>query len=161
MKGKGGLHDLSVRTPIIFHWQGRLPPSMNATSLVSSMDIVPTLLDLAGAEIPSGLPGKSLRPLLEGTGGIQEREALIGYSDNRRSFETVMGAPAEGYYVRTHRWHFLWYADSGETVLYDVTVDPRGERDASGTRSDLVARFKAMVADWKQGMGMTGRVAIH
>lgn len=161
LKGKGGLYDLSVRTPIIFHWAGRFVPSANATSLVSSMDIAPTILDLAGAEIPEGLPGQSLRPLLEGSGGIREREALIGYSDNRRSFETVMGVAAEGYYVRTHRWHFLWYADSGEMVLYDVTVDTRAERDLSEARPDLVARFKAMVQDWKQEMGMTGRVAIH
>ena len=161
MKGKGGLYDLSVRSPIIFHWHGRLEPDFNESSLVSSMDIVPTVLDFAGAEIPEGLPGRSLRPLLERTGPIDERTALIGYSDNRRSLTNVMGEPAEGYYVRTHRWHFIHYADTGETILYDVTVDPRGSSNLGGTRPDLVERFKSMIEDWKGEMGMTDRIPIH
>ena len=161
LKGKGGLYDLSVRTPIIFHWHGRLEADFNESSLASSMDIVPTILDFAGAEIPDGLPGQSLRPLLEGTGSIDERTALIGYSDNRRSLTNVMGEQAEGYYVRTHRWHFIHYADTGETTLYDVTVDPRGKMDLSGEHPDLVVRFKSMIDDWKREMGMTRFITIH
>ncbi len=161
LKGKGGLYDLSVRSPIIFHWHGRLPPSFNDTRLVSSLDIVPTVLDVAGVEIPTDLPGMSLRPLLEGSGPIRERTAMIGYSDNRRSLTDVMGEPAEGYYVRTHRWHFIFYADTNETILYDVTEDPRGDVDVTAEHPELVTRFKAMIEDWKREMGMTERVAIH
>ena len=155
-RGKGALYDLSVRTPIIFHWRGRLAPSFNQSSLVSSMDLAPTILDFAGAAIPPDLPGQSLRPLLEGTAPIDERQALIGYSDNRRDPDSMMGSPAEGYYVRTHRWHFLWYADTDEMVLYDVTVDPRGDADLSGERPDLVERFQGMIADWQRAVGLTG-----
>ena len=125
------------------------------------MDIVPTVLDFAGAEVPEGLPGQSLRPLLEGTGSIDERAALVGYSDNRRSLTNVMGEPAEGYDVRTHRWHFIHYADTGETILYDVTVDRRGNENLSDGHPDLVDRFKSMIEDWKGKMGMTNPVTIH
>ena len=160
--GKGALYDLSVRTPIIFYWKGRLAASFNDSSLVSSLDIVPTVLDIAGVEVPANLRGQSLKPLLEGEPGpFNERTALIGYSDNRRARGVTMGMRAEGYYVRTPRWHFFWYADSDEMRLYDVTVDPRGTRDLSASRPDLVSGFKDRILAWKQDMGMPEAIDIY
>jgi len=160
--GKGALYDLSVRTPIIFYWKDRLAASVDQSSLISSLDIVPTILDLVGVEAPPDLKGYSLKPLLEGEQDIlSERSELIGYSDNRRERGMMMGAPAEGYYVRTHRWHFLWYADSGEMRLYDLTVDPRGQQDLSAARPDLVGKFKRKIQAWKQEMGMVEAIPIY
>ena len=159
--GKGGLYDLSVRTPIIFYWKDRLTASFDESSLVSSLDIVPTVLDLAGIEAPEDLKGYSLKSLLEGSRDIlTERTELIGYSDNRRS-DAPMGMRAEGYYLRTHRWHFLWYADAGDMRLYDVTVDPRGHRDLSASRPDLVREFKQRIEAWKLDMGMPEAIPIY
>ena len=159
-RGKGALYDLSLRTPLMFYWKGKLAPSFNESHLVSSMDIVPTVLDIVGMDAPDELRGMSLKPLLEGTGVGQPRTELVAYSDNRRS-DRPMGSPAEGYAVRTLRWHYFWYADSGEMRLYDVSVDPRGDVDLSARRPDLVARFKRSIADWKESVGVTGRISIH
>ena len=159
--GKGSLYDLGLRTPIMFYWKGRLEHGVNERSLVSSADLMPTILDIAGADIPEGLPGYSLRPLLDGSGEVDERAELVAYTDNRRSAESEMGVPAEGYAVRTHTHHFFWYADSDETRLYDVLLDPRGKLDLSEDRPDLVERFKQVVADWKESVGMTTRLEIH
>lgn len=159
--GKGSLYDLGLRTPILFYWKGSLEHGFNENSLVSSADLMPTILDIAGADIPDGLPGYSLRPLLEGTGAIDERTALVAYTDNRRSPESEMGVPAEGYAVRTHSHHFFWYAGTDETRLYDVSRDPRGNVDLSGDRPELVEHFKQVVADWKASVGMTERLEIH
>ena len=157
--GKNGLYDQSFRSPLIFYWKDRIRRSFNTSSLVSSMDIVPTLLDLAGVEIPSGLPGHSLLPLIDGQ-SMPERTHIVGYTDNRRSLTSPMGERAEGYYVRTHRWHFLWYADTGEMVLYDITVDRRAERNLVDDYPDLVAGFLEDIEAWKQDMGMTSPLAI-
>ncbi len=158
--GKGALYDLSVRTPIVFYWKDRLAASFNETSLVSSLDIVPTILDIAGVEVPQELRGHSLKPLLEGQGTSSERTELIGYSDNRRS-HVAMGERAEGYYVRTHRWHFWWYAGTDDMRLYDVTVDPRGRHDLSAARPDLVEGFKRRIEAWKAEMGMPEAIPIY
>ena len=128
---------------------------------MSSLDLLPTILDIAGADVPDGLPGYTLRPLLEGSGPIDERTELISYSNNRRSPEDAMGVPAEGYAVRTLKHHFFWYADSGEMRLYDVTFDPRGDVDLTGKRPDLVRRFTGLIADWKASVGMRERIDIH
>ncbi len=159
--GKGNLYDLSLRTPIIFYWKDRIESVFNESSLVSSIDLVPTILDLVGIDSPEDLLGYSLLPLLEGGELEHERPALIGYSNNRRSESDVMGRPAEGYAVRTLQWHFFWYADTGEMLLYDVASDPRGEKDLSEQQPELVAQFKELIGDWKASVGMSERIDIH
>ena len=57
--------------------------------------------------VPRGLQGYLLKPLLEGR-PMPERTEIVGHTDNRRAVNDMMGQPAEGYYVRTHRWHFMW-----------------------------------------------------
>lgn len=158
-KGKQGLYDLSFRTPIIFYWRGKLMRTFNTSSLVSSLDILPTILDIVGISAPENLPGHSLKPLLEGR-TINERECIIGYADQRRSDSDPMGKQTEGYYVRTHRWHFFWYKDTNETMLYDVTVDAKGEHNLANDFPELVQSFEAKISDWKASMGMTKRVTI-
>lgn len=152
-KGKLGLYDQSFRTPVIFYWKDRLQGSFNTTSLVSMEDIVPTILDIAGAPVPEGLPGYSLKPLLQGQ-TMDERDALVGYAHQRRSETNMMGQAAEGYYVRTQRWHFMWYKDTDTMALYDMTVDSKAEHNLIDKFPHLVEGFKQQITAWKAKIGM-------
>lgn len=158
--GKGALQDLSLRTPIIFYWKGQLEPGFNHKDLVSSLDLVPTLIDMLGLEAEGEYQGLSLMPLLHG-GKVDQPRHLIAYSDNRRSPDSAMGAPAEGYAVRTPDWHFLWYADTDEMRLYNVRKDPRGMVNLAGKQRKRVQQMQQQIADWKQQVGLTGRLEIH
>ena len=164
LKGKGALYDLSLRTPLIFHWKDRLRRGFNEDSLVSSLDLLPTILDIVGLPAPEGLPGRSLAPLLfeeRDDAEYVEREELIGYADTRRSMTDVMGVRAEGYYIRTPRWHFLWYKDKGEMALYDMSADPRSERDLAGEHPELIAQFTRKIEGWAASMGIEPGLEIH
>lgn len=163
-KGKGALYDLSFRTPLVFYWKDRLRRGFNETSLVSSLDLLPTLLDIVGQPVPEGLPGRSLAPLLladRDAGEYMDREQLISYVDTRRSTTSAMGERAEGFYIRTPRWHFLWYRDTGEQALYDVAADPRSERNLADERPELVARFTREIEGWASAMGIEPGLEIH
>ncbi len=125
-KGKRSLHDLAFRTPVILHWRGRIMPATFAEVLVSTVDIVPTILDYAGVPDPGNLPGRSLRPVIEGEeSGL--RQTQIGHVTGLRSDNDFMGRQAAGYYVRTERWHFIWYKDDGRVALYDMVGDPNAK----------------------------------
>ena len=56
---EGGIH-----VPLIMWMPGHIDAGMVRKELVSTIDLMPTILALAGAEIPDGLPGRSLLPLL-------------------------------------------------------------------------------------------------
>lgn len=156
-KGKLSLHDLAFRTPVVFHWPGRIRPAEFRDDLVSAADIAPTLLDYAGATLPEELkrlwPGQSLRPVIEGKGRVR-REMLVGHATRRRSENDVMGEPADHYYVRTAQWRFIWdgreeTARAASMQLYDMERDPEASENIAGERPDLAARFMEAIAAWK------------
>lgn len=66
LMGKGPFcYEESVRVPLIVRWPGRVPRGVNTQSLAQTVDLLPTLLDLAGiAPSSEYLPGKSLKPIL-------------------------------------------------------------------------------------------------
>src|SRR5947209_3813125 len=61
---KTWLYDSGIRTPLIVRWPGHVKPGGACGSLVSSVDLAPTILELAGVPIPPTVQGKSFVPLL-------------------------------------------------------------------------------------------------
>ena len=55
-----------LHVPMIWKWKGRICENLVSTALVELVDIAPTLLDLAGFEIPYYMQGKSLKGILTG-----------------------------------------------------------------------------------------------
>jgi len=64
--GKWNLYDAGIRTPLIVKWPGKIVPSSRTQAMVSWVDILPTLLDISGAQIPDQLDGKSFLSVLQG-----------------------------------------------------------------------------------------------
>jgi arylsulfatase A-like enzyme len=63
---KGTLYDSGTRTPLVLVWRGVIAPgSVWDKGLVSTIDLAPTLLEVAGAPRPAELQGRSFRPLLD------------------------------------------------------------------------------------------------
>lgn len=70
--------EAGVRTPILFSWPGKINVG-DYPEVVSSIDLMPTVLSAAGASIPDSLPGLNLIPLMA-EGKKLEREAIFGES---------------------------------------------------------------------------------
>jgi len=66
MRGKRTCYEGGLRIPLIVRWPGRAKPDQARNELVSTIDLMPTLLAAAEAQAPPGLPGASLIELLEG-----------------------------------------------------------------------------------------------
>lgn len=75
-KSKQSPYDGGVRTPIMFSWPGKIAPAKRS-ELVSSIDIVPTMLSAGGAKIPDNLPGLDLMSAVQ-VGKKIDRDTLFG-----------------------------------------------------------------------------------
>ncbi len=159
-RGKGSFFDTGFRTPIMFYWRGKITPMRDDVTLASALDIMPTILDYAGARTPANLPGHSLRPQIEGGQLSDPRDFFIGRMTQHRagtnfrgepdaSTEDHMGAPQSGYYRRDLRWHFVWISETDETALYDLVGDPGQLEDVSANRPQLVSKFKEDIEAWR------------
>jgi arylsulfatase A-like enzyme len=108
-------HDESTRVPAIARWPGKIKPKTVIKSLVSSIDLPSTLLDLARMK-PMNANGKSMIPVLTGSGsGRQEVFSEVERSDKEGG----------GYWqmVRTDRNKYVRFLD-GEEHFYDLQADP-------------------------------------
>lgn len=88
--------------------------------MVLNLDMAPTLLQMAGLPVPSGMQGKSMLPLAEGQEIAWRQDWLYEYYEYP-GFENVR--PCRG--VRTTRYKYIeFFLDPKEYELYDLEKDP-------------------------------------
>jgi arylsulfatase A len=116
--GKGQLADWGIRVPMIVSWLGEIRANTTSDALVDGSDILPTLAQIAGAKLPSGvrLDGHSIAAVLRGS--ATKRQWI---------FAEYNGLAC----IRNRRWKL--YSDGR---FYDMDADP--DEKASIAKSSLV-----------------------
>ena len=114
--GKGAFfYEAEARFPLIVRYPRLIPPGRVVTSLVSQVDLMPTLLDLADVPIPVPVQGVSQAPVLTG-----ETEAV-----RDACFGEILQVSK---FIRTGDYALTYYRERGGE-LYDLAVDPRETRN--------------------------------
>ena len=124
-------YEESIRVPLAVRWPRAVRQASSSDALCASVDIAPTLLELAGADPIPGAHGRSLVPLLQGIEPNDwRRSVLIEYfTDSVWPRMVRMGYRA----VRTDRWKYIQYTDMvGMDELYDLEADPYEIRNLFG-----------------------------
>jgi arylsulfatase A-like enzyme len=111
------VYDEIVRVPLIVSAPGRLD-SGSVYSQVRSIDLMPTLLELAGIPVPE-IDGESMVPLVEGR-EEGDRVAFITGTDTGALSKLALRRPP---------WKLILDVESGEEEAYRLDLDPR-ERES-------------------------------
>jgi len=125
------LHSEVVHVPLVVV----APPLPKTTvdEMVSTIDIVPTILDVTGVGVPSGLEGESLVPVIEG----QARQGLL-FSEGMLYGSTERSLTAHGY-------KYMW--DQQErNRLYDVPADVVEASDIARNNLGWSSKLEGMLA---------------
>jgi arylsulfatase A-like enzyme len=129
-RAKTRLHDSGMKTPFIAHWPAGLAKPGTATqSLVSVIDIAPTVLTLAGVPVSPTLQGVSFAPVLADPGAEVRQFAFSEH--NWHDYEAHgRSIRADGFlYVRNHRPQFAWQGPA-DAVASPSFQQLRAVRDA-------------------------------
>jgi len=118
-------------------------------ALVQAPDLLPTLLDLAGAAVRPAEPfhGRSFAPLLRGEAQKPLHEFVISGSYLRRK----PGAAPEKEVtpvLYTHEWAYVPLGPQGERQLFDLGRDPYAETDLAPRRPEVVRDLDAKLVGW-------------
>ena len=70
------MHEVSLRLPLLVRYPARIKPGSVTKAFSLNADYAPTILDYAGVPIPSGMQGRSLRPVLEGATPADWRKSI-------------------------------------------------------------------------------------
>ena len=134
--GKGQLYEGGLRVPLVAHWPGTVAPGVDAT-MTSTIDLLPTAVELAGGQPRRGLDGVSLAPVLTGTSRLT-RETL--YWVHRPGFDRRDTRAA----VRVGDLKLI--RQRGRSELFDLGADP-GERHDLARRRPKTARGMRRLLD--------------
>jgi N-acetylglucosamine-6-sulfatase len=120
-------YEETIRIPLLVRYPARIKAGDVASQLVLSIDLAPTLLEMAGLTPGPGLQGRSLAPIFAGAPGTWRESFLIEYySDTVFPRVLNMGYSA----VRTTSAKYIAYRDlQGMNELYDLAADPYEERN--------------------------------
>jgi arylsulfatase len=107
--------------PLVLVFEGRLPAGARRPGQVSSIDVAPTLLELAGLPAEPGFEGRSLLPL-----DLERPEARVGLAglaraENDGDFDLVAVVSPDHLYLRERR--------RDRVEFYDLRADPGALRD--------------------------------
>jgi len=115
---KTTMYDTGIHTPLIARWPGRISPGTVARGLVSSIDLAPTILELAGLPIPATVQGRSMAAILANPDAKIREE--IHAEKNWHDYEDRVRA------LRTERYKYIRndYADLPATPSADAGRSP-------------------------------------
>ena len=131
-EGKGTPTELGARVPMIVNCPGRVQPLGASDALVDTSDVLPTLIELAGAQLPANHPldGRSFAPILRGE-QTDVREWIFSYLGDRRV-------------LRTKRWLLENNApdDFGRLSDCGTSRDGTGYQDVTDSTDPEVQRVR-------------------
>ncbi len=145
LASKGMFYEESVGVPFILKYKGSIPAGrIDRKHLVSTgLDILPTICDYAGIDIPEHLLGRSLRPVAEG-------EAV----DDWRTY-----VASENHYtrmIRSQRYKYCAFDDpDSKESLVDMENDPGEMRNLVDDPEfqNVLAEHRRLLADWSKISG--------
>ncbi len=150
--GKGMLYEGGIRVPWIARLPGRIREGSTSAEPILSVDLYPTLLEVAGCGPQMGDPidGKSLAPLLFGDGQQKlDRDGVFWH------FPGYLGAGADRWRttpagaVRSGDWKLIEFFEDGRSELYNLADDPGERKDLSREHPEKAAELRERLHAWR------------
>ena len=149
--GKGMTWEGGVRVPAVFWWPGTIQPEI-VTDIGSTMDIFPTVSDLADVPIPDDriIDGVNLTPVLMGEGESPRKEMLFYrgatlYAARKGNFKA--------HFIIEGAWGQFEEKQVLETpLLYDLDKDPSEKYDLADEHPEIIAEIEDMVERHKENL---------
>jgi arylsulfatase A-like enzyme len=148
---KGTVYEGGIRVPCFFHWPGVLESDREVDTYAAHIDLLPTMLGLAGLEAPDTieLDGQDLSEALK-TGIPPNDERTLFYEWQRGYPEPYRNvAVRRGPYKLVG--HAAHHASVEELELYNLEEDPGEQINLSARRPDRVEALKVAFDEWIAG----------
>jgi len=135
-------YEQAARIPLIVVAPGVATAGAKTRALAETVDIYPTLCELAGLPVPQGLEGRSLVPLLKNPSATTKDAVFHVYPRG-----SLMGRA-----VRTARYRLVEWkeigapAETAQLELYDYEADPDETKNLAADQPAIVAQLRAILA---------------
>lgn len=147
--GKQSVYEGGLKVPTCVVWPGGTRPNTQSAFRAMSMDILPTLMDIAGIDRPEGLDGRSFKPMLRG----RKQEGLrdLWFFARREGGLRYQGKTIEA--VRQGPWKLLQNSPFAPMELYNLADDPKETRNLAGSNRKKFTELAAALRRQQQRYG--------
>ncbi len=164
-ESKGTCYEGGVRVPFMARWPGKIPADKVCHEPCMTIDLLPTIAKLTGAELPSKpIDGKDIWPLLsDKAGAVSPHEALyFYYADNQlqgmRSGNWKLIFPhtcrsIEGATLGVDGKMGVYTKRETGLELYDLSVDIGEKTNVAAEHPDVMIKLQAMAETMRQELG--------
>ncbi len=129
---KRDLYEGGIREPMIVRWPSVVEAGSRTDHVSAFWDVMPTLCEAAGAEIPAGIDGESFFPVLNGDPSPVANDRVFYWELGEKSvFKQA---------VRMGNYKAVRYGLTRPIEIYDLAVDRAEENDIAAWRPDLLAK---------------------
>jgi N-acetylgalactosamine-6-sulfatase len=149
---KRSLYEGGIRVPGIVRWPGQVPAGkIDETTILSAVDLVPTITRLAGVTGPSAhrLDGEAMDDVLLGA-DRPRRTPLMWEWRFRIAGEPFYHSPQLA--IRDGRWKLYLNPDGSRVELYDMTTDLTQLNNVAEHHADVVAELKERLLAWSKAL---------
>jgi arylsulfatase A-like enzyme len=122
------MYEGGLRVPALLVWPDRIAPGSTTTEVVTTMDYLPTLMDLIGIDAPAEIDGRSFAPLLAGA-PLPPRDFSLFFA--KRSGRFRWGGNLS-FAVRRDNLKLLQSDPFAPIEMYDLAADPFESHDLLG-----------------------------
>ena len=155
---KLSLYEGGTREPLLVWWPGHIPAGrLNERTVVTGVDLLPSLCMIAGASIPSEvaakLDGEDLSAAFTGASPIRRKPVFWEYGRNTNSFTyPTPHHRSPNVAVREGDWKLLINADGTGAELYDLAADPKEEKNLAAVKPDVTKRLSEQALNWRKAL---------
>lgn len=138
-------YDYGMRTPIMFKWKGKITPKLDERSLASSLDMVPTVLDLLGMERPKKLDGINVLNETE----LKKRKAIFGEIYNHDFYTVDESLKYRIVYTDPYKLIVPNKVNrpNEEIQLFNIYKDPFEQTDLADKQPEIVEDLKNIIEE--------------
>ena len=143
-------YEESIRMPLIVRFPGVAAGGERVEGLVASVDLAPTVLEIAGTPIGEHIQGRSFVPIMMGDHSEARESVLVEFYTYENPFPWLLDIDYRA--IRTDRYKLIhWMQYPAEEELYDLQEDPYEMRNLiaeprmAGVVTELRAKLKTEV----------------
>ncbi len=149
------LYEGGIREPFIIRWPGKIPAgSENNATVLSSVDLLPTLTSMAGIELSTEASGKCdgedlshtmLKP--QAARSMERTTPLYWENGTTRPPGSPRGPSLA---IRKGDWKLLVNHDGSDMELYDIAKDPRETTNVTDQNTSVAEELKREIIAWSK-----------
>ena len=144
------LYDEQAKIPLTMSFPGVIPKGVNLNSVVQTIDILPTTLDLLGLRHHENFSGRSLVDMIRKP---EDSYGHTAYLERRRYIDGKRGdfrVEGDKFAVRRDDMKYIWAPQEETEELYDLTKD-RGElSNIIDQHPEIAAEMRKLILEWKE-----------